>query len=405
MKTNSSNDLQELQTSLTYLFKALSVPLTLVRNGEVIFSAAATAFDPEPSLLLLQPLADFASDRTQMLSAIQIYCGIVPVPGTDAHILAGPVPEVAPTANHCMELLARMGLPGERTPELKYRLEKSPFFSNQRFLGVLRLLDYLFNHRDAVPLVLGDPPSPELVVQKRQLQQGSYHASAAVEERLLSLIAAGDAETLKEQMPMVYSSGSGTSDFGVDTLNQMRTLFITSVTLCSRAAVRGGMDYEFALSVSDDYIRRLYQTTDPNQILPQLGIMMLEYAEHVADVQVPENTSQITKAAVREVAARLQEPLRVRDIAGSLHVSESRLSHVFKEDMGTDLKTWILQQKVREARRMLSERGFSIQETADALSFSSQGHFGTVFKRFTGLTPLDYLRKGNNPSKAPVSPA
>ena len=118
---------------------------------------------------------------------------------------------------------------------------------------------------------------------------------------------------------------------------------------------------------------------------------MLEYAEHVSAVRFP-NTSPITRAALREIDAHVGELIRIDELAVTLSVSESRLSHCFRQEMGVSLKTWILMRKTEEAKKLLKQ-GFSVEAAADALSFSSPTHLSTTFRKITGLSPREYIRK------------
>ena len=391
MSTKWNRNNTELSSLLTHFFHAISVPTAILQGGKIVFSMAATAFDPEPSFALMAAHIHPDETRIQMFARLHFLCGFIPIPGFDGGVLVGPVCERRPANEEYLELMNLMRMDAGRLAELKYRFEKAPLFSSARFQAVLRFLDYLINDRDA-PLESVDPvPVKESVLQKKQLPDSTYHASYKVEQLLLEMIMKGDPEGLKSHLLNVVTSGAETSNFDVDPLTQGRILFTSSVALCARAAIKGGMDYELALSISDDYIKRIYKISESYEILPLLGIMMLEYAEHVSAVRFP-NTSPITRAALREIDAHVGELIRIDELAVTLSVSESRLSHCFRQEMGVSLKTWILMRKTEEAKKLLKQ-GFSVEAAADALSFSSPTHLSTTFRKITGLSPREYIRK------------
>lgn len=395
MSTKWNRNNAELYNLLTHFFHALSVPTAVLQGGNIVFSMAATAFDPEPSFALMASHIRPDETRIQLFVRLHFLCGYIPIPGFDGGVLAGPVCETRATNEEYLELMKLMRTDTGRLGELKYRFEKAPLFSPARFQAVLHFLDYLINDRDA-PLESVDPaPVKESVLQKKQLPDSTYHASYGIEQQLLEMIMKGDPEGLKGHLLHVATSGAETSGFDVDPLTQVRILFTSSTALCARAAIQGGMNYELALSISDDYIKRIYKINDSYQILPLLGIMMLEYAEHVSAVRFPD-TSPITRAALREIDAHVGELIRIDELAGTLSVSESRLSHCFRQEMGVSLKTWILRRKIEEAKKILKQ-GLSVAAAADALSFSSATHLSTTFRRITGLSPREYLRTSGNP--------
>ena len=51
---------------------------------------------------------------------------------------------------------------------------------------------------------------------------------------------------------------------------------------------------------------------------------------------------------------------------------------------------YILKCKIERAKELLKNPLLSIADISYSLSFSSQSHFTTVFRRFTGITPNTY---------------
>ena len=60
------------------------------------------------------------------------------------------------------------------------------------------------------------------------------------------------------------------------------------------------------------------------------------------------------------------------------------------EQEGLNLSSYILRAKVRASEYLLMMPELSLEQIAATLSFSSQSHFGQVFKRFNGMTPGAY---------------
>ena len=162
------------------------------------------------------------------------------------------------------------------------------------------------------------------------------------------------------------------------------------MVLCSRAAVRGGLDYEYAMEMSDQYIRELGTMDEPEKIQPKMGLMMSDFCEKVQQLKKPKDVLPVTLQILSDVQANLYSRLRITGIAERLDKSASYLSHTFAKDMGQDLQSYIMQQKIEEAKRLLEYGEKSILEISGLLSFSSQSHFQKVFKAQTGKTPLQY---------------
>ena len=87
------------------------------------------------------------------------------------------------------------------------------------------------------------------------------------------------------------------------------------------------------------------------------------------------------------IARQLARPLDVGAIAAFVNLSPSRLSHVFKEQVGVSLARYVEMRRLERAQHLLSSTSMTIGAIAHACGFSSQFYFATRFKRHTGSDP------------------
>lgn len=81
----------------------------------------------------------------------------------------------------------------------------------------------------------------------------------------------------------------------------------------------------------------------------------------------------------------------VREIAESVFLSESRLTHLFKEQVGVSLKSYILIRRMERAYRFVSSGG-KITRAAQEGGFSSSAHLAYTCKTLTGVSITDVLK-------------
>lgn len=82
--------------------------------------------------------------------------------------------------------------------------------------------------------------------------------------------------------------------------------------------------------------------------------------------------------------------------AEKLCISKQYLSLIVKEKLRVTVGTVMASMRIEMAARMLRNPELSIQQIAEAMSFSDQSSFGKFFKKHTGISPLKYrqnLRK------------
>jgi len=102
------------------------------------------------------------------------------------------------------------------------------------------------------------------------------------------------------------------------------------------------------------------------------------------------------RALVRPVLAWIddhgREAITLDAVAEVVHVSPSRLRHVFKEVTGVSFKEYVTQVRVAEAKRLLLSTDLSVAEVAGAISYSNLSQFYKVFYRSCGMSPAEYRR-------------
>lgn len=73
--------------------------------------------------------------------------------------------------------------------------------------------------------------------------------------------------------------------------------------------------------------------------------------------------------------------------ASQLCLAPKYLSNVVKQTLNTSPNAFINKALIRQAKSLLFSTSLSVQQVSDRLGFQNQSHFGTFFKRQTGLSP------------------
>ena len=86
-----------------------------------------------------------------------------------------------------------------------------------------------------------------------------------------------------------------------------------------------------------------------------------------------------------------KKELSISYLSDLINLSESRFKHRFKKEIGIPPGEFIMRNKINYAKENFSNYD-SIQDLAFALEFSSSNYFASVFKKYTGSTPTEYLK-------------
>lgn len=93
---------------------------------------------------------------------------------------------------------------------------------------------------------------------------------------------------------------------------------------------------------------------------------------------------------VLHVAHRVMEELpmthTIKELAENVGLSADRLTHLFSEQLGLSIKSYILWAKMRRAVQLFPA-GMSLTDVAHSVGFADSAHLTRTFKSYFGLTP------------------
>jgi AraC-like DNA-binding protein len=98
-----------------------------------------------------------------------------------------------------------------------------------------------------------------------------------------------------------------------------------------------------------------------------------------------------------------RDSITLDDAAEVVHVSPSRVRHVFKDVTGVSFKEYVTQVRVAEAKRLLLGTDLSVAEIARAVSYTNLHQFYKVFYRSCSMSPGEY-RRYYTPSRGDAVP-
>ena len=185
---------------------------------------------------------------------------------------------------------------------------------------------------------------------------------------------------------------------GSTTIRPLKNNIIITATICTRAAIEGGLDYDTAYQLSDYFIRTSEQLVNADRLYDLLSKISYTFAERVSQIQTPLSSDERIKKSIQYIKQNVNQHLTVGDIANYVGFSKSYFTTYFKSILGFSVSAFILRCKLEEGKKLLLYTNKSISTISNFLCFSSQSHFQTVFKKQYGITPSE-CRKENNKEK------
>jgi AraC-like DNA-binding protein len=102
------------------------------------------------------------------------------------------------------------------------------------------------------------------------------------------------------------------------------------------------------------------------------------------------NAKNIIGLIENELISSIYSKASLDEIAKKLYMSRTNLIRLFKKNTGITPYKFILDEKIKVAKALLSTTNMSVKSISEKLSFSDEHYFSHLFKEKVGISPLKY---------------
>lgn len=216
--------------------------------------------------------------------------------------------------------------------------------------------------------------------------QGTY----AAEERILQLVRDGNLNYMEQMSRLVNDCQIGRVST-TDVSRQLKNRCIVFITMCTRAAMEGGVDPEIAYSLSDYYIQCIEDAQYFSEITEITNTMQGDFIHRVHLCKTNSGVSSEVQACCDYITLNLEKNLSVQDIARRVGYTPNYLGRKFKKEVGYTIGDYIHLKKMEHAKVLLRDKRMSIQDVSEHLGYCSGSYFSEMFRRYVKLSPTEYL--------------
>ena len=100
--------------------------------------------------------------------------------------------------------------------------------------------------------------------------------------------------------------------------------------------------------------------------------------------------AKVVKLTIDYIRKNFRRDIKLDDIAEYLRYNKFYLCRVFKDETGQTIQNFILELRINNAKVLLKKTNMQLTEIVYGCGFSSQAYFCHIFKKCTGMTPLQY---------------
>ena len=395
-----------MQYICTVIGNLLGIPVRLYENDKQVFYHSLSNLPKDPITLYSEDIFKIKTNLGYYITPFFNYYGVINF--LQHKIVIGPTRQLPANEKDLRELAFQLDLINELADDFVQAMKSIVPMPLESIMQILCVLNHIFN-KEKIKLEDIQIYEFQQMEIKQQFedertdknfdalteihQQQELHNTLAIEQTLMNIVRKGDSAALREWIDNAPAVRGGI--LASKQLRQQKNIFIVTATLTSRSAIRGGMDVDDALSLSDSYIQKCELLNSMINLTNMQYRMIMDFTERVERIRLGKHPSKLVIDISNYIQHHLSEAITTEDIAEYLFISRSRLSTKFKAEAGVNLTDFIMQEKIEEAKRLLRYSDKTSLVISSYLGFASQSHFSKVFKKFTGKTPNEYRELHN----------
>jgi YSIRK-targeted surface antigen transcriptional regulator len=383
-----------------YLAESLAslsgLPVRLYKNEQFLDLHHQNKFSPDLAMLEEANIFKNPGNVSYYMTDTFLFYGLFRLANTSYSFVIGPATQIPLDMATVNSILRSIGEPASRTKELLEYMHSIPPYPLSNFLQILCTMNYFINgEKINVTDLLGKEMQEKIIsIEPSKKKDFSFemstHNTYDLEQGLLSIVEHGQVEELNKLFTIPSAGRAGM--MANESLRQQKNEFICTVTLVTRAAIRGGLERETAFSLSDVYIQKVELLNVISDVVRMQESMIIDFTKRVDDVSCGEKKDPRIKKIRAYIYQHINERITNEELSKQIGLNRTYLCKLFEEETGKSTSNYVMAIKMDEAKRLLSISGKPIAEIADYLGFSSQSHFQNTFKKICGLTPKEYRK-------------
>jgi two-component system response regulator YesN len=118
----------------------------------------------------------------------------------------------------------------------------------------------------------------------------------------------------------------------------------------------------------------------------------LALQEETANAADPHGATQEihVRSAMDYIDSHFNEDISITHLSEMLGISESHLSHLFREHSGFTIVAYLQDRRMREAIKLLQDPSLNVTDIYTSCGFTNGSYFCKMFRRYTGVTPSEF---------------
>ncbi len=141
------------------------------------------------------------------------------------------------------------------------------------------------------------------------------------------------------------------------------------------------------------YLTKPTNTRELVAVLEQIESELRKEAENLQSSSKASVSNLLILRAIQHMEIHYNERISLKDVANELYISPNYLSELFKKHTGQTFSDYLLALRMEKSKSYLSNIAYKVSDIAGLVGFSDSRYFSSTFKKFFGMTPMEYRNR------------
>ena len=208
------------------------------------------------------------------------------------------------------------------------------------------------------------------------------------ESELLQTMREGDIGSLKNYVSKIIAD-TYRADGNPESIRMHASSVLAAAAL---EAVKNGADAEIVYKLQKHY----YDMITNESSVDEITYLLWEALDSIFNeiMVVADSGNPYIRNALKYMSKNYSTPLTLTEVADVVGLSPNYFSALFSKSVGMSFREKLCRIRIEESKRLLLSTDYSLTDIAVSLGFNDQSYFCKVFKKITGLTPIQFRFRG-----------
>ncbi|UOF89492.1 response regulator [Fodinisporobacter ferrooxydans] len=101
---------------------------------------------------------------------------------------------------------------------------------------------------------------------------------------------------------------------------------------------------------------------------------------------------KMVEFVIQYIQEHYAKDITICEIAEKLYISKNYLNQIFKKATGESFNHYLTLVRLEKAKAMILEGNYLVYEIAEKVGYKNTPYFSTLFKKYMGMNPTDFIR-------------